>query len=217
MANLYFPGCKVQGDFPAASEKLAAYIQSKRVVTPVGCCRVDHDKLTPVDTAVVVCNNCANIIAESGDPGQIEFVWEIIDNDPEFPFPDYHGEKMTIQDCWLAVEKRHVQDAIRSLMRKMNIDVVELAENHEKTRFCGMNLVAPCNPSNAKLAPKRYVEEGGHMFQPIPPEEQAAYFQSYCAQFTTDRVVCYCKSCRGGLLKGGKKALHILELLFPEE
>ncbi|MFR4757064.1 MAG: hypothetical protein ACLT9P_02300 [Evtepia gabavorous] len=78
-------------------------------------------------------------------------------------------------------EKRHVQDAIRSLMRKMNIDVVELAENHEKTRFCGMNLVAPCNPSNAKLAPKRYVEEGGHMFQPIPPEEQAAYFQSYCA------------------------------------
>lgn len=91
MANLYFPGCKVKGDFPAASEKLAAYIQSKRVVTPVGCCRVDHDKLTPADTAVVVCNNCANIIAESGDPGQIEFVWEIIDNDPEFPFPDYHG------------------------------------------------------------------------------------------------------------------------------
>ena len=32
MANLYFPGCKVKGDFPAASEKLAAYIQSKRVV-----------------------------------------------------------------------------------------------------------------------------------------------------------------------------------------
>lgn len=59
MANLYFPGCKVKGDFPAASEKLAAYIQSKRVVTPVGCCRVDHDKLTPADTAVVVCNNCS--------------------------------------------------------------------------------------------------------------------------------------------------------------
>ena len=87
---------------------------------------------------------------------------------------------MTIQDCWLAVEKRHVQDAIRSLMRKMNIDVVELAENHEKTRFCGMNLVAPCNPSNAKLAPKRYVEEGGHMFQPIPRRSR---------QLTSSRIV----------------------------
>lgn len=87
MANLYFPGCKVKGYFPAASEKLAAYIQSKRVVTPVGCCRVDHDKLTPADTAVVVCNNCANIIAESGDPGQIEFVWEIIDNESGVSLP----------------------------------------------------------------------------------------------------------------------------------
>lgn len=154
MANLYFPGCKVKGDFPAASEKLAAYIQSKRVVTPVGCCRVDHDKLTPADTAVVVCNNCANIIAESGDPGQIEFVWEIIDNDPEFPFPDYHGEKMTIQDCWLAVEKRHVQDAIRSLMRKMNIDVVELAENPRKDPVLRDESGGPLQPQQRQAGPQ---------------------------------------------------------------
>ena len=91
---------------------------------------------------------------------------------------------MTIQDCWLAVEKRHVQDTIRSLMRKMNIQVVELPENHEKTTFCGMNLTAECNPSNAKLAPKRYVEEGGHMFHPMSPEERQAYFTDYCKQFT---------------------------------
>ena len=180
MANLYFPGCKVKGDFPAASEKLAAYIQSKRVVTPVGCCRVDHDKLTPADTAVVVCNNCANIIAESGDPGQIEFVWEIIDNDPEFPFPDYHGEKMTIQDCWLAVEKRHVQDAIRSLMRKMNIDVVELAENHEKTRFCGMNLVAPATPATPSWPPNAMWRRAATCSSPFPRRSR---------QLTSSRIV----------------------------
>ena len=46
----------------------------------------------------MVCNNCANIIAESGDPGSIEFVWEIIDNDPDFPSRLPRGE-MTIQDC----------------------------------------------------------------------------------------------------------------------
>ena len=155
MATLFYPGCQIKKDYPEASKKLAEYIQSKRPVEVVGCCRVDHGKSTQADTALVVCNNCANIIAESGDPGSIEFVWEIIDNDPDFPFPDYHGEKMTIQDCWLAVEKRHVQDTIRSLMRKMNIQVVELPENHEKTTFCGMNLTAECNPTNAKLAPKR--------------------------------------------------------------
>lgn len=217
MATLFFPGCQVKKDYPEASKKLAEYIQSKGAVETVGCCRVDHGKATQKDTALVVCNNCANLVSESGDPGEIAFVWEMIDSDPSFPFPDYHGEKMTIQDCWLAVEKRHVQDAIRSLMRKMNIQVVELPENHEKTTFCGMNLTAPCNPSNAKLAPKRYVEEGGHMFHPMEPEERQAYFNDYCKQFTTDKVVCYCKSCRGALLAGGADAKHIIQLLFPED
>ena len=79
-----------------------------------------------------------------------------------------------------------------------------------------MNLTAECNPSNAKLAPKRYVEEGGHMFRPLSPEARQAYFTDYCKQFTTDKVVCYCKSCRGALLAGGADARHILQLLFPE-
>lgn len=217
MATLYFGGCTPTADHPEASKKLAAYIKEKFQVDPVGCCRINHPKLTPEDTAIVVCNNCANIIDESGKADHIDFVWEIIDNDPDFVFPDYHGEKMTIQDCWMAVEKRNVQDAIRSLLKKMNIDVVELEENYEKTRYCGMNLAAPCTESNAKLAPKRYVQQYPHMFQPIPKEERPAHFKKYCEQFTTDKVVCYCRSCRNGLLMGGKQALHVLELLFPND
>ena len=117
----------------------------------------------------------------------------------------------------MAADRPNVHKAIRSLLGKMNIQVVELPENREKTTFCGMNLTAPCNPSNAKLAPKRYVEEGGHMFHPMEPEERQAYFNDYCKQFTTDKVVCYCKSCRGALLAGGADAKHIIQLLFPED
>lgn len=215
MANLFFPGCKPKADHPDESARLAAYIQEKFGIEPQGCCRKDHPKLTPADTAIVVCNNCANIIGESGQADHIDFVWQIIDNDPDFVFPDYHGEKMTIQDCWMAADKRPVMEAIRSLLKKMNIDVVELDENFEKTTYCGMNLTAPCTESNAKLAPKRYAQDFAHMFQPLDPEARKAYFVDYCKQFTTDKVVCYCKSCRGGLMQGGKQALHILELLFP--
>ncbi|MFQ9411935.1 MAG: hypothetical protein ACLR1T_14110 [Evtepia gabavorous] len=75
---------------------------------------------------------------------------------------------MTIQDCWLAVEKRHVQDAIRSLMRKMNIDVVELAENHEKTRFCGMNLVAPATPATPSWPPNAMWRRAATCSSPFP-------------------------------------------------
>ena len=135
----------------------------------MGCCRVDHGKSTQEDTAWWCATTAPTSSPRAETPGSIEFVWEIIDNDPDFPFPDYHGEKMTIQDCWLAVEKRHVQDAIRSLMRKMNIQVVELPENHEKTTFCGMNLTAECNPSNAKLAPQALRGGGGtHVPPPVP-------------------------------------------------
>ena len=70
MATLFYPGCQIKKDYPEASKKLAEYIQSKRPVEVVGCCRVDHGKSTQEDTALVVCNNCANIIAESGDPRQ---------------------------------------------------------------------------------------------------------------------------------------------------
>ena len=180
MANLYFPGCKVKGDFPAASEKLAAYIQSKRVVTPVGCCRVDHDKLTGRYRRRCGLQQLRQYHCRERRSGQIEFVWEIIDNDPSFPSRLPRGEN---DHPGLLAGRGEAPrpDAIRSLMRKMNIDVVELAENHERPGSARMNLVAPCNPSNAKLAPNAMWREGGHMFQPIPPEEQAA--------FTSSRIV----------------------------
>lgn len=51
MATLFFPGCNPKADHPEASAKLAEYIKDKFGVDPVGCCRVDHPKLTSQDTA----------------------------------------------------------------------------------------------------------------------------------------------------------------------
>lgn len=215
MPYVFFPSCKAKADYPAASALLQEYIAERYGVAPIGCCRVHHKKLTSADTGLVVCNNCAAILEESSQAGNIEFVWNLIDNDTSFPFPDYHNQAMTVQDCWVAVEKKALQDTIRSLLRKMNIHIVELADNYDRTRFCGVNLLAKCNPSNAKLAPRRYVIEGSHMFTPCEPEEQRARFQNHCKQITTERVACYCKFCTDAINMGGKKGTHILELLFP--
>ncbi len=215
MGMVFFPSCKTKADYRSASAAPAAYIRAKCGVEPIGCCRVNHQKRTPDDTALVVCNNCAAILEESSNAGKIEFVWELIDQDENFPFPDYHGEQMTVQDCWIAVEKRKVQDTVRSLLRKRNIDVVERPENHEKTRFCGVNLLAPCTKSNAQLAHRRYVEEGSHMFTPMSEEEQRAHFRAHGSQIMTDKVVCCCKFCRDGINRGAKTGIHLLELLFP--
>lgn len=216
MAYYYFPSCKATAQFRDVSRQARAYVQQKFGVSPIGCCRPNHKKLTAADTALVVCNNCAAIMEENTD-ARIEFLWQVIDSDPDFPFPDYHGEEMTVQDCWVAFEKRHVQDTVRSLLRKMNIRAVEQEENYERTKFCGVNLLSPCTESNAALAHKRYVEQFPHMFTPMEPEEQAAHFRRHCAQIRTEKVVCYCKFCTDGINTGGKTGLHLLELLFPPD
>ena len=215
MAYLYFPSCKVRAQYKDASKRAAEYVQRRLGVAPIGCCRPNHTKLTENDTSVVVCNNCAAIIEENTD-ARIEFLWQVIDQDPDFPFPDYRGEEMTIQDCWVSFEKRYVQDAVRSLLKKMNIRIVELEENYEKTKFCGVNLLAPCTESNAKLAHRRYVEQFPHMFTPMDKEAQVAHFRKHCEQIRTERAVCYCKFCAEGINLGGKQGVHLIELLFPE-
>lgn len=217
MSLVFFPSCKVKTIYANASEKLRKYIQERYGIEPIGCCRVKHQQLTPDDTAVVVCNNCSAILEESSQVKDIKFVWELIDSDENFPFPDYHGEVMTIQDCWVAFEKRHIQETVRSLLSKMNIQYLELDENYDKTCFCGTNLLSPCTESNAKLAHRRYVEEGAHMFTPCTSEEQVERFEKHCSKIKTDRVACYCKFCTEAINMGGKQGTHMLELIFPNE
>ena len=214
MADIFFPGCKVKASYKEASRKAAAYLHQKLGINPIGCCRVNYKKLTDQDRAIVICPNCANIIEENTPVRKLDFIWQVVDQDPDFPFPDYGGESMTVQDCWLAVERKDVQDTVRSLMRKMNISIVEQAEHHERTRYC-LDLLSKCSESDARLAPKHYVERGAHMYTPMDDGQKLAWLRDHCSKITTDKVVCYCKFCRDGIEMGGKLGLHLLEMLFP--
>lgn len=214
MAEVFFPSCKILAACPKSSERLAAYIKEKLAVSPVGCCRKNYQRLTMQDTAVVICNNCAAIMEENATVGKIEFVWEIIDADPGFAFPDYRGEDITIQDCWRAHDKRNVQDAVRSILRKMNFRVHELPENYGKTRFCGTTLLMPCPEASARLTPKRYVENARGIFRPMSEQAKKEWILDYCSRIETEKVACYCTECARGIREGGKEGLMLLDLLF---
>lgn len=216
MSKIFLPSCNTKVKHANASNKLRKYLENREQVETVGCCKVFCKKANKEDTAVVICSNCAAIMEESSVVKNIKFVWEIIDEDLEFPFPNYHGERMAIQDCWRSYEKRNVQDAIRSLMKKMNIEVVELEENYERTKFCGADLLEPCTEAEKRFAPQRYVVDGASMYQPLSILEQQEYLQNHCRAIETEKVVCYCTSCLSGINQGGKEAIHLIELLFPE-
>ncbi len=216
MATVYFSSCKFKAAYPETFHQLADYINKHFAMTITGCCRGNLELLTAEDTAVFICNTCAAFCDESSQAQQVVSIWELLANDEEFPFPDYQGEALALQDCWRAYDKRPVQDAVRQLLRKMNIRIVELPENYEKTRFCGISVLQPPPAYYGKFAPQRLVEAvPDYFFRPYTDEEKTTRMRAHCDAIATEKVACYCTACAVGLNRGGKKPVHVMELLFP--
>ncbi len=216
MTRRYFPGCKVKARYPEASEWLAKQVVLRGYADEVaGCCRVDHQALTPDDTAVCICNNCMAMIDEDADNGTLDNIWILIDNDPDFPLPHYEGKKMGIQDCGRAYDRTDVQNAVRSLMVKMDIEVIELPDAHDESRFCGESFLKAAPKQDAGFAPKRYVEDAQSrgIFTPVEPDLIKGKMEEHAAGIPTEEVCCYCTACDAGLEAGGKSAVNIIELV----
>ena len=244
MSVKFFPSCKHRLDFPIESARLAEYIVGRTGATVSGCCREklksvggrpeNQDEirgseinitdcapgplgLTAGDTAIVVCPTCAAIFSESGGGCDIKFVWEIIDDDPLFPFPDYHGKSLTLQDCWVCREREAVQAAVRSCLKKMNINVFEMDENGANTLFCGENMLREPPAEIAGLAPNRYLGENLKFFHPMAPSDRENALKAHVERARTADFACYCRFCANGIKTGGGNAYHLLTLLFAPE
>jgi hypothetical protein len=215
MATIYFPSCKFKADYPQAAEKIQFYLNNHFHMNITDCCQKNLQFLTPIDTAVCICNTCAAYCDESAHAKAVVSVWEIIANDDAFPFPNYKGEPITLQDCWRTYDKPTVHNAVRAVMQKMNIEVIELPANREKSNFCGITLLQPAPPNYGKFAPKRFIAEAPvNFFQNHTAEDKTAAMKKHCEQISTEKVACYCKGCADGLRIGGKQPVHIMELLF---
>lgn len=236
--QFYIASCLYTARFPQLSLKVLQYIRQHGGIDIVRCCipnfrvkpneerivdlqaREAWKQLTPWgniasgDTVYSICHNCTNIIDEQVEGVNVLSIWELIDRDPDFVFPDYSGLKVTVQDCWRTRERRGEQDAVRSILKKMNIEFTEAAEHHDKTEFCGSTLYRPQPNKNPHFAPKHYRDGAVGKFLPHTEEEQIAIMQRYCSQFETSTVVCYCHYCLEGLLQGGVYGRHLADLVF---
>ncbi len=235
----YIASCVFTSKLPNLSKRIQAYISQKKNMEIVRCCTPkyklrefeqqmpemdrahwaslgDTASWKPGDIAYSVCHNCNNIIEEAYSGVTARSLWEFILNDRDFHFPDYQGRTMTVQDCWRSRDREAEQSAVRELLLKMNINIVEIEERGEKTDFCGVSLLRPQPPRNPVMAPKHYNENIEGLFLPHTEEEQTAKMKEYCRKYTTDEVLCYCHYCLEGLQKGGVHGYHLAELLFPD-
>src|SRR5574344_12520 len=180
-------------------------------------CRLPHF-LPEAENEVVVaiCHNCTNIYRAQHPHARVISLWELLLMDDRLQLPDFKGEKMTVQDCWRSNHNTAEQDAVRKLMNDMNISIVELEDNREKTRFCGYTLLQPQPPRNAIICPAKYRDEADaqRLFQPHTDEEKLEILANYCKRYTTERVVTYCHYCTDGIRMASKPVSHLAEMIF---
>lgn len=238
--KFYIAGCVFTRDYPELSKKIQKYIKNRYGYQIIRCCvpqykvlefenamqgkdadqwkLITHYKeFKDGDIMISICHNCSAIFEEQKPRIKRMSIWELILRDDDFKFPDYQQEQVTIQDCWRSKENYEEQEAVRQLMQKMNINIVEIEGNHDKTSFCGISLYQKQPLRNAKLAPRRFVEKAEGKFIPHADEEKKDLMQKYCSQFTTNKIIAYCHYCVAGLQAGGVGGIHLAELLFEPE
>lgn len=217
MARVFFPGCKVKARYPQASARLLEYLQERGIVDEVvGCCRTCHQNLKPDDIAVCICVNCMAMIDEDAANRSTVNAWELIDADEDFAFPSHAGMTVSVQDCGRSYDRASLHDAVRSILRKMNVTVVEMSEARGDSVYCGWSAFAPVPAQDASFAPHRYGVDAQRrgMFVETPKDQAREMLLEHVGSIPADEVVCYCTACHTGLEESGKRAVNLVELVF---
>lgn len=195
MKKIFAPGCALTVYKPHLSEKLHEILNENLggVERLDICCR-NHPVLEDGSQVINVCPGCDRRYRENYENSSTISLWEVLAEADFFPFPNYEGKKMTISDACPTRNETRVHEAVRTLIKKMNIELVEPEKTREKGVCCGDSFwgVLPTEEVN-----KRMIKRASEM----PVED----------------VVVYCVSCSKSMFIGGKKPHYLVDLLFGEE
>lgn len=190
---LYFnPGCALSIYKPEKEIQILQYLQENFPAVNLHkiCCR--HDPQLPSGSVIInVCAGCDRRFSSLYEGVSTLSLWEVIDQLDNFPFPDYHGIKMSVHDACPVRDKPAVHTAVRNLLQKMNIEVVETKAHGTQSVCCGDSLYPACDTEKIHAAMKDRADS-------MPCED----------------VVVYCVSCIKAMNIGEKTPRHLVDLLF---
>ncbi|MHC1719685.1 MAG: heterodisulfide reductase-related iron-sulfur binding cluster [Clostridiaceae bacterium] len=196
MEKCYFnPGCALSTYRPESEVRVLEILQ--KYFGPVKmhniCCH--HDPKLPAGSTII--NNCAGCdrrFRSLYEGINTISLWEVLDSVDNLPLPDHTGLTVSVHDSCSYRPKPQVHSALRSLLRKMNVKIIESEFSGTKSICCGDN------------------------FYPTLPVEKVNEFQKMRAsQMPCQDVVVYCVSCIKSMAIGGKTALYMVDLLLNEQ
>ncbi len=195
MKQVFAPGCALMIYKPELGRRMLKFLNENvdKIEEHKICCR--HDPGLPGGTRVInICAGCDRRFRELYDGISTISLWEVLRDSKSFAFPDYQGKSMSIIDACPTRTEERVHDAIRALLERMNITVVEPEKTRTKGTCCGDSFYGSVPVSRVKELMKKRADE-------MPCED----------------VVVYCVSCIKAIYIGGKKPRHIVDLLFGED
>ena len=193
MADVFAPGCALKMYKPHLADRLLQYLNKRDQVVAehFTCCR--HEPRLPHGTRVINgCAGCNRRYRELYEGVTTISLWELL-AESDFTFPDYHGMAMAIHDACPTRTETRVHEAVRTLLRRMNITAVEPEHTGTRATCCGDSFygVLPIDQVKAQMAKRA---------QEMPVED----------------VAVYCVSCIKAMHIGGKKPRYLVDLLFGE-
>jgi len=196
MQKIYFnPGCALSIYKPDMEQKILHYLNmyyDNNVEVHKICCRFEP-KLDRGSAIVNVCAGCDRRFRSLYEGISTISLWEVLDKMDGFPFSDYSGVKMSVHDACPVREKACVHSAVRSLLHKMNIEVVE-TQYHGTSSIC-------C---------------GDDFYPKLPLGQVHEKMKQRADSMPCDDVAVYCVSCIKSMFIGGKTPRYMVDLLFNE-
>lgn len=205
MSEIYFPSCNFTAASREAADRLRKYMSARMPVA--GCCRTDARPYEDA-SAIYFCQACRETLEEARPNLTSENLLVWLDGWEDFPWPDYSGLMVSIQDCWRDREHPEIHQAVRSALRKMGVEYVEVQANREKADYCG-NI--HFNPTSEEYRAIHALHPETRLSQ-LSQEEQAVIFREQVEKHQGLPALCYCNRCKSCLELGGGQAVHLVEL-----
>lgn len=194
MQNIFAPGCALMLYKPYLADKLHAILNENlgQMDVLTTCCR-HEPQLTSKTKVINICPGCDKRYKNDYQQTTTISLWEILAASDFFPFPDYKGKVMSVIDACPTRDQERVHTAIRGLLKKMNIIVIEPDHTKTKSTCCGDSFYGEIS---TELVKKQMIKR--------------------TAEMPVDDVVVYCVSCSKSVFIGGKTPRYMIDLLFGE-
>lgn len=215
--RVFMPGCSLSSYSPELVSKTLRYLQEKLPGTGVvlKCCGKptraigqedafkerykqleDEFERLGVREVITACQSCYTTIAKESPHIKVKSLWTVI---PELGIPEEKNKigqnsdlVFGIHDSCATKYNGAIQNGVRRIINDLGYKIKEDDPSEKVIRCCGQGgMVGLANPELTKTIMKERANE-----------------------VESDHVITYCGACRESMVRGGKKSIHILDLMF---